>query len=68
MQYPLCSKHDYTTDYVMEFRQKNSGKQYQITEKTTRKELLDILKIYRGIKRWRDMQIERFKENMDEER
>ena len=32
-KFPFCSKHDQTTEYVMEYGREKSKKQYQITEK-----------------------------------
>ena len=57
----FCSNHDETREYIMECGRESSGKQYQITEKTTEK----ILKIYRENKAQRYMQIGRLKKTRE---
>ena len=57
----FCNNHDETREYIMECGRESSGKQYQITEKTTEK----ILKIYRENKAQRYMQIGRLKKTRE---
>lgn len=65
IKFPFCSKHDQTTEYVMEYGREKSKKQYQITEKiaTERK-----VKVQRENKAMRYMQIRRLKKTREKRR